>query len=645
MLQFLRNFFSSKLGVVVTLAFLGLISLAFLGGDVASGIGFGKGSSSGKLVTVGKSSIDAGDLETAAKRQVERLREQYPTLDMRTFIAEGGLDELLNSLVDLQAIREFGRIHGIVIGDRLIDSEIAKIPRVQGPDGKFSDIAYQAFLRQEGLTDKQLRERIAGMLMERELLSATQFGIAIPKGVIDQYAGVVTERRTGTIILLPSAAFAPANPPSDAEIQAWYGSHKSDYTRPERRVIRYATFDGNVVKSVAPPTDAEIAARYNANKAEYAASETRKVTQLVLASEADAKALVAEVNGGKSLEAAATAKGLTSASLGALSKDALSAQTSSAAAEAAFSASKGKVVGPVKAPLGWLVLRVDSIDIKPGKTLDQARPELASAITQEKQRAAVIDFSARIEEEFSNGATLTDVAKELNLTIVTTEALTNDGAVYGKPDAKAPAELEKVVPTAFLMENEGQPQLAEIDPGKKFVVFDVSSITASAPAPLAEIREQVVSDVQLSKGEVGAHAAAKKLEGLIAKGMDPGLAMQQLGVSLPPVDRVDMSRQQVQAMGQQVPPPLLLLFSVAKGKTKLMAAPRNRGWYVVTVSNVVPGKVDPKDPRLDQFAGTLKQAFVIEYGDQMRGAMAGEIGVKRNETAIKAVNTRLGGGN
>lgn len=645
MLQIFRNFFGSKLGVAVTLGFLGLISLAFLGGDVASGIGFGGSGGGSRLASVGSARVDPAELQSAAKRQVERLREQYPTIDMRSFIAQGGLDQILDGLIDLAAVGEFGKRSGIYIGDRLIDSEIAKIPRVQGPDGKFSEASYQLFLRQEGLSDRQLRERISGMLMERQLMSSAQFGIGVPSSVAQRYAGVVTERRTGTIIMLPSAAFAPAAAPTDAEVQNWYATHKANYTLPERRVVRYATFDSGIVKSVPAPTEAEIAARYAANKAQYAASESRKVTQLVVPSEAAAKALAADVAGGKTLEAAAGAKGLTPGSLGTVAKGALSNQTSSAAAEAVFAAPRGKVIGPVKAPLGWLLLRVDAVEGKAGKTLDQARAELAAQIATEKQRAALTDFSARIEDEFNNGATFADVAKELNLTIAATAPLTADGSVYGQAGQKAPAILTKVLPTAFLMEGEGQPQLAETEAGKSFIIFDVSTIEPSAPPPMAAIRAQVATDVQLAKGAKAAKLAAEKVQTLIAKGAQPAVAVQQLGVALPPVDRIDLSRQQVQMMAQNTPPPVLLLFSIAKGKTHLMAAPRDRGWFVVTAATVTPGLIAANDPRLGQFGKTIAQTFGTEYGDQLRGAMKQDVGVKRNETAIKAVRTQLGGGN
>ena len=73
-------------------------------------------------------------------------------------------------------------------------------------------------------------------------------------------------------------------------------------------------------------------------------------------------------------------------------------------------------------------------------------------------------------------------AKELGLTLQQTAEITADGQVYGKPGAAVPPTLTKLVQTAFAMEKENQPQLAEVEAGKTFVIFDVTAITASAPA-------------------------------------------------------------------------------------------------------------------------------------------------------------------
>ncbi len=641
MLQFFRNFFGSKLGVGITMGFLVLIGIAFAGGDIASTGQFGGVAGGDRVDSVGKVRIDNAALERAATNAVEQLRQDDPKMTMKTFIDRGGLDQLLTNLIDLAAVREFGERHGIHIGDRLIDSEIAKIPAVQGPDGKVDDRLYQAFLGQRGISDAVLRRQIAEMMVARQLLTSANIGLAVPQDAALRYAGLATEQRTGAIAILPSAAFAPKTPPSEAEVTAWYAKNGKDYQLPERRTLRYVTFDESVVKAVPAPTEAEIAARYQANKAEYAASESRRITQLVVPTEAAARAILAETAAGKSLEAVASAKGLTAGALGTLTREGLSAQTSQSVADAAFAAPVRQVTGPLKAPLGWLLLRVDAVEGKPARTLDQARGELIAAITAEKRRTALTEFSAGIEEQFDTGSTLSDVAAKLGLTLATTPPLTADGRVFGNPQQAAPEILARVIQTAFLMEGENQAQLAEVVPGKQFVVFDVGRIEASAPPPLAQIRQAVEVDIQLSKGAGAAKAAAEKVQAALRKGTDMSAALASLGVALPPVDQVNMNRQQYQGLGQQVPPPLTLFFATQKGGIRLLGAPRNRGWYVVQVKDIVPGKVDPADPRLAGLKQNVSREIGEEYFQQLRAAMRKEVGVKRNENAVAAVRRRL----
>ena len=644
MLQIFRKSFGSKLGAGVAMGFLLLLGLAFAAGDIAGNQSFGGAGSSDRAATVGKSAVDTVDLERAVSRTVENVRREQPTITLKDFITQGGFDQVLQDVIDLTAIQEFGQKHGIQIGNRLIDSEIAKLPDVQGPDGKVSDQLYQGFLRQRGMTDAQLRRELGNSLMARQLMANAGLGVAVPGTLAQRYAAIITERRTGQIGLLPSAVFAPKALPSDAELAAWYADNQKAFVRPERRVIRYATFTDAVLKTVPAPTEAEIAAAYTANKAKYEASESRRISQLILPTEAAAKAALAET-AGKSLEAVAAGKGLSLATLAPLAKPAFAIQASQAAADAAFAAPKGKVLGPIKSPLGWVLLRVDAIEGKAGKTLDQARAELLPELTVRKRRAALTDFSARIEDEFDNGATLTDVAKELGLTLAESAPLLRNGQVFGQDGKTAPAELARVVTTAFGMESEGQPQLAEVEPGKQFVVFDVAAIALTAAPPLAEVRQQAIAEYQLSKGAIAARAAALKIEAKVNQGTELGAALASLGLSLPPVDQVNLPREQVQQMGQQTPPPLAMLFALAKGQVKLMAAPLNRGWYVVKVTDVIPGSVAPTDPRLPQFQQTMARVTAQEYSVQLRAAMRAEVGLKRNETAIKALKTRLSGGN
>ena len=645
MIQLLRSLIKSKLGIGLALAFLLVIALAFAAGDVANRTTGSGSDGGGRIANVGKETIQSVQLSQAASTALENLKQRDPRLSMKAFVAGGGLEKVLDQLLDNVALAAFGRKHGVVASDLLVDSEIAKVPGFKGPDGQFSDAAFRQMLRQQGITEQRLREDLAQSLIARQLMVPAGFGSALPRDMTLRYAALLREKRSGAIGLLPAAAFAPKTPPSDAELQAFYAKNSDRFILPERRVLRYAAFTEAVLKQVPPPTEAEIAARYAAGTSQYSAQETRRITQLIVPTEPAAKAIAAEIAGGKRLEAVAASKGLAAASLGALTKDALAKQSAAAVADAAFNATPGSIATPARSALGWHVLRIDGIDKRAGRTLDQVRSELVAQLTVEKRRAAINDLSARIEEEFGEGGNIADAAKELGLTLAETPPLTADGQVFGQPGKTAPPLLAKLLQTAFAMEREGQPQLAEIDPGKAFVIFDVTAITPSAAAPLAQIRGDVAASLAEERGAVAAKAAADKVLAQAKKGTDIAAAMASLGIPLPPVQRVEMGREQLNAAKGQVPPPLMLLFSMARGTTKLLAAPGNRGWFVVSLKDIVPGRVDAKDPMLDLAQRELGQLAGQEYGEQLVRAVRAELGVKRDDAAFRALRTQLSGGN
>lgn len=645
MISLFRSFFNSKLGVIAAMAFVVLIMLGFAAGDLAGNGGFGAFGKGNRVASVGREKISSDEMQKQVGIWVERLRNNNPSFNIKQFIAEDGINKLLSFLIDAKATRLWGEAHGIYIGSRLIDHEIGKDSRIMGPDGKVDPDLYNQFLRQQGMSDAQFRNEAVELLMARQLLGSSTIGLAVPKKVGKRYAGVLTEQRQGAIVTLPLSAFAPKEPPSDAEVQAYYTAHRADYALPQRRTIRWASYDASVIQNVPAPTDAEVAARYNTNKAQFAPTDKRKLSQVVLPTEAAARAILAETAGGRKLEQVVAAKGLAVAPLGSLTKDAYVAQANQATADAVFAAEAGKTVGPFKVPLGWAVVRVDARETTPGKTLEQAKPELTKTIAEEKRRNAIIEYSQRIEEEFDGGGSLGDVAKELNLTVVETPLLLADGSVFGQNGLKVAPQLAKVVPTAFQVDGPGNPQLAEVEAGKTFVIFDVGQDLPAAPPPLDQIRAQVTEEARVAKGEAAAKAAAEKVKAQVQKGVPIEVAVASLGVALPPVDRVDTNRQKVDEQGPAASMPLRMVFAMPKGKVRLMRAPRNRGWYVVTVTQVTPGKVAENDERLKGLNDSLKKAKAEEYTEELRDAFREEVGSTRDDANVAKLQKQLSGSN
>lgn len=643
MLQFFRSFITSRWGAVFALLFLGLIAFAFAAGDIASFRTPGAGGDD-NVAKVGREKITTSQLSSAATNALENLKQEQPTLTMKTFATNGGVEKVLEDLISRTAISVFGRNHGIVASPRLVDSEITKIAAFRGVDGKFSEATFRQLLAQRGISEAAVRADLEQGLITRQVLEPAQFGSTVPRELALRYTSLLRETRSGSIALLPSPLFAPKTPPTDKQLADFYGANRNKFIRPERRIIRYASFGDEALKNLTPPTDAEIAKVYETNKSQYAAVETRTFTQLVVPTEAAAKAIAAEVAKGKTLSAAASEKGLSAATVGPVRRTDLAGDTSDAVAVAGFAAAEGALTAPARSPIGWHLLHVDRIERKPERTLDQVREELVQQIVATKRRVALGDLTAKLEEEFDSGANLADAAKGLGLTLRETPALTADGKSYLKPDEPIDPVLGRVTAAAFAMERENQPQVAEAEANKTFVIFDVSEIAASAPAPLAEIKEDVAQVYLLDAGATAAKAAAEKLLEETRKRVPLAQAATALKLPIPPVQSVTMNRQDLGRQGQP-PPPLLLLFSMAKGTTKLLPAPGNRGWFVVSLNDIVTPQPPANDPMLPEAQRELGKLVGSEYADSLRRAIRTEVKVERNAASLKAVRNQLSGNN
>ena len=472
------------------------------------------------------------------------------------------------------------------------------------------------------------------------MLIPANYAAAVPQSLAQQYTRLLKEHRKGAVAVLPSDAYAPAAGPSTAQMNAFYTAHRTNYLRPERRVIRYVSFGEEALGDVKGPSEAQIAARYQRDAAKYQARQTRTFTQLVVPTEAAAKAIEAEVSGGKSLAAAASAKGLATTTVGPVTRNDFTTQTSQAVADAAFTATQGAMVPPARGGLGWYVLRVDKIENTPARSLAQVHDEIAKTLGEEQRKAAFADLAANVEDKLDSGQSLADIVKTLKLEIKSTEPLTADGRVYGKEET-APPVLAPALKTAFQME-EGQPQLAEVDPGKTFIVFEAANITPSAAAPLAEIKDRVTSDWRKAEGAKAAKAAAQRVLQRLNGGQDLAAALAAEKVKLPPSQTVDMGRDQLAQQGR-VPPPLALMFSMAKGTAKRLEAPQDNGWFVVKLDDISLPALEKNDPLVGATQQQLAAVFGSEYAEELVHAAQISVGVKKNQAAIDAVARQLTG--
>lgn len=644
MLSFFRRFFQSKIGLPVFIGFLILVAFAFAAADI-TGSTFGGVSGDSRVAVVGKEPIPASELSGATRLALEQVRSQFdPTITMEEFFEQNGLEEVMKQLVDRTAAGVFAQKYGLRAGRNLIDSEILKIPAFAGPTGEFNQDIYLAALRQRGLTEASLRRDLRDGLLEQQLFETALAKPVMPEKIARQYAALVLERRRGDIALIPSAAFAPAGEPSTAQLEAWYRENRTRFIRPERRVIRFAIFTADDLKVDASVSDAEIAARFRANADAYQASEQRAVSYFIVPTEDAARSFGTRLQGGLSLENAARDAGFNVARGGLRSKDDLANSTNLAFADAVFATAERGYVTPVRGTLGWYVARVDRVQRTPARTLAQVSGEIAEQIKREKQAAAIAQRTSEIEAEIDSGTALAEVARTYGLKVETTPELLADGRVFGSNDGQMIQALMPLVSTAFQMD-ESEPQLAELAAGSEFAIFDVARIEEARAPPLADVRDQVVAGWKRSEGARLARAAADRVMKKVEGGASLTAALAAENKSGIERETIDLKRRDLLSRaGTNVPPALILMFSMAQGSTKKLEAPQDLGWFVVNLDEISTDPVESEPGLVVQTRQQLAPPLAREYREQMLAAIRKEVGVERNEAAIDAVRKQMAGG-
>lgn len=179
------------------------------------------------------------------------------------------------------------------------------------------------------------------------------------------------------------------------------GMSEADVLERVRIQALAAALTRKIQSSAAPVTDAQIQSYYDRNRDQFAVPERRDVELILTRDQAQANAAKSAVQGGTSWAAAAKKYSTDAASkaTGGVLRGVSQGQQDRAFDQAAFSAKKGVLVGPVKGQFGYYVLRVTAVTPARQTPLSQARAQIRSLLqqqgTQQKMGTFVRDFQAR----------------------------------------------------------------------------------------------------------------------------------------------------------------------------------------------------------------------------------------------------------
>jgi foldase protein PrsA len=149
-----------------------------------------------------------------------------------------------------------------------------------------------------------------------------------------------------------------------------------------------------VVKNKGKVTEADVAKYYSENKSKYGTPEKRNVRIVLTKTEAAASSAKKEVESGKSFASVAKKDSIdpTSKANGGLLTEVVKGEEEKALSEAIFSASKGKLGGPVKTPFGYYIYEVVSTTPGTQQSLSQVKATIKEQLISTNEQQALSKF-------------------------------------------------------------------------------------------------------------------------------------------------------------------------------------------------------------------------------------------------------------
>jgi peptidyl-prolyl cis-trans isomerase D len=637
-----RSLTKSKFGTAIIAIFFIMILIGFAIGDM-SNIGSGNvgfGSSSTTLAKAGGQDVTQRQLSDAMQRRLQQVRQENPNADYASLMGE--FDRILSALIDERSLIGFAAKYGFHLSKRLVDAEIAQIPQTRGLNGQFSDQAYQGFLAQQRLTDRDVRDIVSASLFERLMLAPVAANARVAVGMATPYASMLLEAREGEVATVPIDLFKAGLRPGDADLQRYYAANRARYVVPEQRVIRFARLGPQQVPDAAA-TEQEITAYYNANRETYAARDTRTISQAVVQDQAVAAGIAGRAKAGGTLAAAAAPAGadVAVATLQDQTRSAYVSVAGEQAAAAVFSAAPGAVVGPVQADIGWVVAKVDAVKSEGGKPLAAARAEIAAKLSADKRTQGLEALVDRVQTAVDDGSNFAEAAAAAELSAETTPLITANGRSRANPAFRAPPDLAAVLKAGFEIAANDPPEIVQLPNNAGYALVAPGEVVPAAPAPLAGIRDRVAGDWIAAQALVRARAAATAIAGKAATGMPLAQAVRTAGTTLPAIRPLATRRMAIATARTPVPPAVRTLFTLTQGKSRMVADPRARAFYIVRANKIVPGNALLQPGLISQMQGELRTAIGDDYVGQMLNAIRADMKVERNEAAIAAERQRL----
>ncbi|MDE1177446.1 MAG: peptidylprolyl isomerase [Edaphobacter sp.] len=503
------------------------------------------------------------------------------------------------------------------------------------PGGKYiGDDAYMNFVQQFFQTSRsEFESQIKADMELQRLQSLITGGVSVSDNAVREAYKTQATKVKFDYAVISADDLAKTVAPSDDELQKFFKDNAAKYATavPETRKIQYASFDASNLPGGKPQiSDADVEAYYNQHKSQYEVKEQVKVRHILVAvpQGADAKTdqaakakaddLLKQIkNGGNFADLASKnsddpGSKTQGGELGWLDRG----RTVPEFDKTAFSLNAGQISDVIKTQFGYHILQVEEKKTAHLRPLSEVKAEIVPVLEQQRVGAAEQTFASQLASDAKKNG-LEKAATARGLHAVTTDYVAKDGVVAGLADASG------LLTQAFSVVKGADP--ASVSTGDGFAVFQVVDVKAAHAPEFADYKTHILDDYREQKVPLLLNTQLAKLDDRAKVLNDLKKAAAEMNIPVKSSEMVGRDAQvpEIGSMGG----PASVAFSLNKG---VVSGPINLGR-----SGVVLTVTDKQEPTADEIAKNFDQTREQQLNDQREELFRVYVGTvtKKYETA------------
>jgi peptidyl-prolyl cis-trans isomerase D len=468
-------------------------------------------------LTVGERKLNGTEVQRLLGPQLDQMRAMFGGIDREQAKRFGLVDQALDQLIARLVVDQESARLGLLISDDLLRQTIQSNPAFLSARGQFDRARFVAVLAQAGYSEASFLAQLRGDLSRAALTIAVAAGAQVPDAVIERLLTFRLEQRVAEFIYLaPDTAPIPPTPTEEA-VLAFYKENPQRFTAPERRSGTVLVLDTAAVAEQVQVSDKDLRAAFEARIDEFQQPERRLIEQVLVSDEAAAKAIIDKLAAGGDFPTVAVEAGQSADSLvlGDITKTDL---PDPALGAAAFGLSEPGVTTPIKTAFGWHILRVVAITPGADANFETVKPQLDASLKEERALDLMFERSSKIEDLLSAGGTLEDAAATTGARLVDLPSIDRRGLLAdGTALAADLAGRAQVITTLFATEAGKTSRLLEAG-STAFVATRTGTITPAAVQPFESVRESAVAAWTEAQRDAALAAQAEALAAVVRGG-------------------------------------------------------------------------------------------------------------------------------